>query len=172
MFLLTSRAIHTIVKTMKNKLKVYLDTSVISALFDTRNPERQRLTRGFFDQISRFSVYISVITLAEVEKTPDEELREKMEEILMGHWVLSLTDDVNFLLREYIKHDAVPGKQEEDAVHIAVAVSNGIDYLLSWNFKHMVRDKTRHVVNSVNRANKIKEIEIITPEKILKEVLP
>ena len=63
---------------MKKRIKVYLDTSVISALFDYRNPERQSLTEKFFNEIMNYNVYLSVITLAEVDRTPDEKLRDNM----------------------------------------------------------------------------------------------
>lgn len=148
-------------------IKLYLDTSVISALFDDRNPERQNLTRSFFNAIRNFRIFISVVTLAEVERTPDIELRGKMEDTLMGHNVLSLTDDVKLLAKKYIHHGAVPKHHEEDAYHIAIAVINDMDYLLSWNFKHLVREKTREVVNMVNTTNNFKKIEIITPAEIL-----
>jgi hypothetical protein len=49
-------------------IKLYLDTSVISALFDSRNPERQSMTKFFFNEMK---IFISVITFAEVERTPD-----------------------------------------------------------------------------------------------------
>jgi predicted nucleic acid-binding protein len=152
---------------MEKKIKLYLDTSVISALFDHRNPERQNLTKAFFDEIRSFRIFISVVTLVEVERTPDVELREKMEDTLMGHNVLSLTDDIKLLAKEYIKNGAVPENYEEDAYHIAIAVLNDMDYLLSWNFKHLVRQKTRSTVNMVNTNNKLKKIEIITPAEIL-----
>lgn len=159
-----------IILTLKKKdkmIKLYLDTSVVSALFDGRNPERQNLTISFFNEIRNFRIYISVITLAEVERTPDPELREKMEETLMGHNVLSLTDDVELLTEKYINYGAVPKSHEEDAYHIAIAVINDMDYLLSWNFKHLVREKTREVVNMVNTTNNLKKIDIITPAEIL-----
>jgi predicted nucleic acid-binding protein len=48
-------------------LKVYLDTSVISAIYDDKNPERQELTKLFFNNIHRFDVYISELTIAEIK---------------------------------------------------------------------------------------------------------
>ena len=148
-------------------IKLYLDTSVISVLFGSRNPERQNLTKSFFNGIKNFRIFISVITLAEVERTPDSELREKMEDTMMGHTVLSLTDEIRTLAEKYIMHGAVPKTYEEDAYHIAVAVLNDMDYLLSRNFKHLVRQKTRYVVNMVNIASNLRKIEIITPAEIL-----
>ncbi|WXG39482.1 MAG: hypothetical protein WED07_01385 [Candidatus Freyarchaeum deiterrae] len=49
---------------MVRKMKVYLDTSVISALFDDRNPERKSLTESYIMQVETFEVYISEITVA------------------------------------------------------------------------------------------------------------
>lgn len=152
---------------MQSKIKLYLDTSVVSALFDYRNPERQNLTKDFFKELHNFSIYLSVVTLAEIENTPDTGLREQMEDIVMGHIVLSLSDDVSFLVDEYIKFGAVPKKSREDAFHIALATISEMDYLLSWNFKHLLRQKTRKIVHMVNTVNRMRKVEIISPAEIL-----
>ncbi len=60
-------------------MKMYLDTSVISALFDDRNPERQALTEEFFSRIDIYDVYISELTIAEIESTPDQEFEKQNE---------------------------------------------------------------------------------------------
>jgi predicted nucleic acid-binding protein len=152
---------------MEKKIKLYLDTSVISALFDDRNPGRQNLTEIFFSELKSYSIYISTITLKEIEETPDEKLRKQLEETVMGHWVLSITDDIDALAKEYIKHGAIPERFEDDAYHIAIAVINEMDYLLSWNFKHLVREKTRETVRRVNTEIGLRRIEILTPAEIL-----
>ncbi|MCL0057874.1 hypothetical protein M1N05_02255 [Dehalococcoidales bacterium] len=54
-------------------------------------------------------------------------------------------DDVEWIAGEYIRHGAVPEGYPEDAYHIAIAVINGVDCLLSWNFKHIVRRRTRDI---------------------------
>lgn len=152
---------------MKKKVKVYLDTSVISALFDERNPERKSLTEDFFNQIADFEPYISEITRAEIERTPDKELGNKMKEVVLQFTVLSLTDEVEWLAKEYIRYGAVPDSYPEDAYHIAVTVINEIDFLLSWNFKHLVRRRTRDIVKMVNTISGVRQIEIMTPIEIL-----
>jgi len=53
---------------MRRKIRIYLDTSVISALFDERNPERKSLTEAFFEEIEKFNTYISELTILEIEK--------------------------------------------------------------------------------------------------------
>jgi len=120
---------------MKGKIRIYLDTSVISAYFDERNPERKFLTELFFKKIEMFDAYISEVVLAEIDDTRDVQLRAKLREK-----VISLTD-------EYVKHEATPSDYPEDALYIAISTMNEIDYLLSWNFEHIVRVKTRRIVN-------------------------
>jgi len=149
------------------KLKVYLDTSVISALFDERNPARKSLTMTFFERIENFEAFISEITIAEIERTPDEELRDKMKEVVEQLQILPLSEEVEAIANEYIRYGAVPRSYPEDAYHIAVAVINGMDCLLSWNFRHIVRRKTRDIVRIVNTLNNLRQIEIITPAELL-----
>ena len=90
-------------------------------------------------------------------------MREKISQFS----VLSLTDDVEWLAKEYIRYGAVPESYPEDAYHIAVAVLNEMDFLLSWNFKHIVRIKTKDIVRMVNTLNNLRQIVIITPAELL-----
>jgi predicted nucleic acid-binding protein len=63
-------------------MNVYLDTSVILSLFDEMNPERKLLAESFFKKIENFEIFISEITFAEIERTPDIELRDKMKRFI------------------------------------------------------------------------------------------
>jgi len=148
-------------------VKVYLNTSVISALFDVRNPERKSLTEAFLKEVEGLELFISEITVAEVERTLDLGLRSKMKEAISQFSVFSITDDVEWLANEYVRHGAVPENYPEDAYHIAIAVINEVDFLLSWNFKHIVRRKTRDIVKMVNTLNRFGQIEIMTPAELL-----
>ncbi|MHA1143134.1 MAG: type II toxin-antitoxin system VapC family toxin [Candidatus Helarchaeota archaeon] len=148
---------------MTHKIKVYLDTSVISALFDQRNPERQALTREFFDSLEKIEVYISEITLLEIDHIPNIELKKNINQIVKEFNVLELGKDTEELAQKYVEMGAVPKKFSEDAFHIAVAVMYEMDYLLSWNFKHIVKRKTKDIVRMVNTINGFRHIEIMTP---------
>ena len=152
---------------MIEKPKIYLETSVISAVFDERNPERKILTQNFFKSKEEFELFISEITIAEIEKTPDKKLKKKMKDFIEEIALIPLLEEVEWLASEYIRYNAVPKEYFEDAYHIAVAVINRMDYLLSWNFKHIVRVKTRDIIRMVNTINKLKQIEIITPAELL-----
>lgn len=148
-------------------MKIYLDTSVFSALFDARNPERQELTKDFFLEIDEFDVYISDLTRIEIDKTPDDDLREKMRKEIIHLKVADSTEAVERLAEEYIKSEAISKSYVEDAFHIAVAVVNNIDIVVSWNFRHIVRRKTKDIVAMVNAQKNFRHIEIMTPAELL-----
>lgn len=152
---------------MKTRIRVYVDTSVISALYDETNPERRALTRSFFEEAPEFDIFISDVTIAEIDRTPKADLREKMKGGAAKFSVIELTNDAERLAQEYLRHGAVPDSYPEDAYHIAVAVLNDMDFLLSWNFRHLVRRKTRDIVKMVNTLNGFRQIEIMTPAEIL-----
>jgi predicted nucleic acid-binding protein len=152
---------------MIKKIKLYFDTSVISSLFDARNPERKDLTGSFFGKIDNYEVFISEVTIMEVDRTQDLGLRDRMKEVVSNFSTLYSSSDVELLAGEYIRYGAVPNGYPEDAYHIAIAVINDIDYILSWNFRHIVRMKTRDIVRMVNTLNGLRQIEIITPAELL-----
>nr|MDO8117373.1 PIN domain-containing protein [Candidatus Sigynarchaeota archaeon] len=151
---------------MARKIKIYLDTSVISAKFDDRNPDRKEHTENFFVIIDQYDPYISRITIAEIENTPDATLKSKMQECVKGFNVLEISKAIENLAQQYVKGGAVPKKYQEDAYHIAFAAINEIDYLLSWNFKHVVKQKTRAIVKMVNTINRYRNLDIITPPEL------
>lgn len=133
---------------MKRNPKVYLDTSVLSALFDDKNPERKNLTRIFFNQTENFQIFISDLTLAEIERTVNVQLKRKLQKLVDKFDVVKTNEDVERVAEEYIKQGAVPEGYPEDAYHIALTVIYEMDYLLSWNFRHIVRKRTIDVIKN------------------------
>jgi len=152
---------------MRKKIRVYLDTSVVSALFDDRNPERQDLTKRFFDEIESFKVYISEVVLAEIDAIKDAQLKGKLRDTAVSFEVLSIDEETRKLANEYVRHGAIPSEYLEDALHIAISTLNGIDYLLSWNFRHIVKVKTRRIVNMVNLSLSYPDLKIATPAELI-----
>ena len=152
---------------MRYKLKGYLDTSVISALFDDRNPERKSLTESFFSEIETYDIYISNITILEIENTPNKNLKSLMKERIKLFTVLSISEDVEELGKEIIQKGAIKSSYSEDAYHIAIALLNEMDFLLSWNFRHIVRKKTKDIIRMISSLKKLRQIEILTPAELL-----
>ncbi len=123
---------------------LYLDTSVFSALFDERWPERQLATQRFWTEIlPRFEVFASAIGAIEAAGTPDAQRRKEISEEIRLHPWLWPGQPVHELAEALIAGDLVPAKKIEDAMHLGLAVHYGMDYLVSWNFEHMVAVKTK-----------------------------
>ncbi len=148
-------------------MKIYLDTSVLSAMFDTRNPERLEITREFFGGRLGDRLIVSELTLAEIAATPDTGMRTRMSEVADHFETVRVTSDVDRLAARYIGAGAFAEAFSADAYHVAIAVVCGADVILSWNFRHIVRRKTRDVVNMVNTMHGYPHIEIASPGELL-----
>jgi len=146
--------------------KLYLDTSVPSVYHDNRQPERQEMTKEFWNKLDDFDVYISDIVKKEVEKVEDEQLKQKLLKLIENYKILKLSEEAKKLGQEYIRNEIIPEKAEADAYHIAIATVNQMDFLVTWNFRHMVKVKTKRMVNLVNLQNGYKTIEIISPPEL------
>ncbi len=148
------------------KENLYLDTSVPSAYYDERKPERQRLTWEFWGKLDNYKMYISEMTEIELKNTKEKEKRDQFLSLIAGIEILPITEEVIKLVQIYLKNNVVPKTKEGDAYHIAVATLNEIDIIVSWNFDHLVNLKTRRRVNGVNMLQGYKSIEIISPPEL------
>ena len=147
--------------------QVYLDTTVPSAYYDDRAPDRQRLTQEFWQgRCLAMDAVISTITLLEIRNTPNENRRQKMENLVQNLTVLSFSNEADNLAQEYVRRGIFPEKFTSDANHVAIAVVHGIGYLASWNFRHLVRINTRREVNLVNALEGYNPIEIVAPPEL------
>ncbi|MCI5132489.1 MAG: hypothetical protein D3904_13495, partial [Candidatus Electrothrix sp. EH2] len=50
---------------------------------------------------------------------------------------LTLSEEAEEIAEQLVTAQAVPANSEEDALHIGIAAANGIDFLLTWNFRHI-----------------------------------
>lgn len=149
------------------KETLYLDTSVISAYYDKRAKERQASTVKFWEKVvPNYKVFVSEITVTELENTKDEILKIKFRKLIMDMNVLRLNKQVKALATAYINHRVFPEKYIDDALHVAIATCHDISYLVSWNFEHLVKVKTRKTVNLVNILEGYKDIEIVSPQEL------
>jgi predicted nucleic acid-binding protein len=145
------------------RLRIYLDTSVVSARVDDRLPERRRATVDFWSRLAEYEVAISELTLAEIRATADTALRQEMEELVRPFEVLPVEDESRLLAQEYVRRGVFSPATIEDALHVAVAVATRRDILVSWNFRHLVNRRRRALINEVNILAGYPTIEIIAP---------
>ena len=80
--------------------------------------------------------------------------------------VLEISEDALSLASKLVEQGAVPKKAVEDALHIGVAVTNGVEYLLTWNYKHLANAAMRTSIEDI-RANGYEPSIICTPEELL-----
>ncbi|MCL2747108.1 MAG: PIN domain-containing protein [Oscillospiraceae bacterium] len=155
------------------KLKIYLDTSVVSHLFADDTPDKMDDTNKLWDDFKagKYDIFISTITVEELQKC-SEPKRSKMAERLgeIDFQVLEETDEINNLAYEYLYNGVLTKKSVDDCLHMACAVVMNCDIIISWNFKHLVNYRTINKVKIVNAVNHYKEISIISPTMLLEEV--
>lgn len=148
-----------------NRIKIYLDTSVISALFDDRTPERKAMTIAAWDKLVANDVYISDVVLDEV-KMSSQPLRERMLKCSQGFSLLPVNNSAIELAQRYVLQGIFPESYFDDALHVAIASVHGIGYVLSWNFKHLVKVKTRRMVALANTLAEYGPVEIVAPPEL------
>ncbi|BDA69392.1 hypothetical protein CAL7716_035580 [Calothrix sp. PCC 7716] len=80
---------------------------------------------------------------------------------------LEITDESVSLAQTLLETGTLPKKATEDALHIAIAVTNGVDYLLTWNCKHIANATIRQQVERLCRLRGYEAVAICTPEELL-----
>jgi len=104
---------------------------------------RQASTRAWWDGgYSSFELFTSQEVLQEV-KLGDADMARQRLEVLFSIPKLELTEEVGLLAQKLIKTGLVPEKAASDAVHIAVASVHQMNYIVTWNFKHIANPYTR-----------------------------
>ena len=133
------------------KLKIYLDTSVISYLDQPERLEKWEETQKFWKEIKlgKYDIYISDNVLKEIGNCSDENKRDILINYLSEIYYedLEITREVEELAQKYIENNLIPEKYRDDAEHIAIATINNCDLVASWNFTHMVKYITIQGVN-------------------------
>jgi predicted nucleic acid-binding protein len=148
------------------KLRIYLDTSVFSALFDERNVERRDETRRFWDRRSEFELGTSELAKTELQHTPSPSLRKDLLALLESVDVSPLSHEMEDLASCYVRAGVFTPVMLDDARHVAAAVIGRFDVLLSWNFRHLVNRRRRAMVNEVNAVAGVRSIEILVPPEL------
>jgi len=147
---------------------IYLDSSLPSVYYE--RSERGRITHKWWDErINSYQVLISTLTLRELEALETKDKRKALLSLVQDFLVLRMTSTAEILAKSYIEKKIIPPNVPNDALHVALAVVNKVDILLSWNFAHMVKPEVERKVNVLNIMNGYSRIRITTPEKLLKE---
>lgn len=157
---------------MSKKLKetLYLETSAISAYFDFKkqDSERKKITRKFWNEIlPKYNLVISDLVVAELSKTTNLKNKVKFLNKVKGVRRLKITTRVENLSKQYTNSRIIPKPKLEDAIHLALATINNIEYLVSWNYEHLVGAVQRKRILEFNEKFGLSIPIISTPNDFL-----
>ena len=151
---------------------VYIETSVISYLI--ARPSRdvvvaayQEVTREWWRMATgRFEVVASELVVTEAEAGDKDAARERLE-TLKAATLLNVTEEAEELTQLLLALGAVPRQAAADAAHIAIAATNGADYLITWNFRHIANAAMRSTIEQACRQAGYQPPVICTPSELM-----
>ncbi len=149
------------------KISLYLDTSVIGGYFDE---EFEDSTKRLFEliQLGLYEVYLSEITLIELKNIPAHHY-EKFKLLLstFDYNEIFESEESKKLALQYLDKKVISNKYFEDARHVAIVSCFKIDFIISWNFKHLVNINRIREFNAVNIRMGYSTIDIRTPKEVI-----
>ncbi len=152
------------------KLKIYLDTSVISHLDASDALREQTDTRKLWDEIiaGQYDACISPVVMLELDACSEPKRSALLKHLGNIIYVeLDETEEVLELAKRYFESNILPKKSERDRQHIAYACVYNCDMIVSWNFKHLVNYKTISGVKGVNALAGYREMPIFSPTMLI-----
>ncbi|MEI6091150.1 MAG: type II toxin-antitoxin system VapC family toxin [bacterium] len=154
------------------KQKVYIETSVISYL--TAKPSRDLVTAGhqkttydwWHKSKHKFDCYISDFVTQEVMQG-DKEAAALRLDVIENLDILVVNNEISELADIYFQLLSIPYKSKIDAYHLAFTVWYNIDFLITWNCKHIANAINIQKINSYNAVNKIWIPVFCTPQELM-----
>ena len=154
--------------------KIYIETSVISYLTGRTSRDiiitaHQQITEEWWrTKRHLFDLYASQLVIREAAAGNEEQAKKRLK-ALEETTLLEVTESALSLADIFIEKGPIPRKAAEDALHISIAVVNGIDYLISWNCKHIANAKMRSKIEQVCLSCGYEPVIICTPEELLED---
>ena len=153
-------------------MKLYLETTIVSYL--AARPSRdlivaanQEITHEWWEARRRgFDLYVSELVVAEAEGGDPDAARRRLA-FFHGLPVLHVSDVITALASALTGRGAVPQASFADAVHIALAAVNGLDYLLTWNMTHILNAERRPRIEEVCRASGFEPPILCSPAELM-----
>ena len=154
------------------KKKIYIETSIVSYL--TGKPSRnilvvawQSLTVEWWEKRKmEFDIFSSELVIEEARRG-DKEAAERRLNALKNVPLLKITDSAVELAKKLVNENILPQKAIDDALHIALASVHNMDYLLTWNYRHIDNAEIKPLVRQIILSNGYICPEICTPQELL-----
>jgi hypothetical protein len=155
------------------KRRVYVETSVISYL--AARPSKtiigaahQQITSAWWNQRNDYDLFVSELVLRECAAGDPNAARRRLE-IVESIPLLVATEESYQLAEAFLRKGIIPAKAAEDSLHIAIAIIHSVDYLLTWNCKHIANPELqRKIMDYLSEQGQFLPF-ICTPEELLGE---
>ena len=153
---------------------VYLETTFISYLVthpsrDLQVAAHQQMTHEWWsDRRDQFDCYVSQIVADEASVGDPRESAKRMK-VIDDLQFLDLTEDSEMLTEAILSTGALPKQADRDAAHIAVATAHEMDYLLTWNCRHLANAQIMRRISALCEEAGFRMPLICTPEELMGE---
>ncbi|WP_373524383.1 PIN domain-containing protein [Aquiflexum sp.] len=148
------------------KPRLYFDTSVFGGIYDK---EFRLETEKLFQMVENGEIICvySDLTITELKNAP-EKIKIHFKNLPAANMLkVEIMEECFSLANQYIAEKVVGKTSFDDCLHIATATLNKVDYLVSWNFKHIVNVFRIRGYNSVNIKNGFVQLDIRSPREIV-----
>lgn len=153
----------------QDKIRAYIETTIFNRYFES-NREYTRETLLMFEKISRGEIEpcTSAYVVDELLRAPSPK-KEHMLELIARYdtLVLDRDDDAENLAEVYVTAGIIPVKFKMDAIHIAMATLYNADCIVSLNFQHINKLKTKMATDAINKLNGLDTPTICTPAEVI-----
>jgi predicted nucleic acid-binding protein len=155
------------------KASVYVETTIVRCLaarpsHDIIVRAHQELTRRWWRQRGAFELFASPLVVEEVRRGHSA-APSRRRRLLLGLPLLEITDDSRAVARRLLEAGPLPEQAEVDALHIGVAAVHGMEYLVTWNCRHIANARMRPQTEEVIRGSGYEAPVLCTPEEPLEE---
>jgi predicted nucleic acid-binding protein len=152
---------------------VYIETTIVGHIAGRIHSDpfvaaRQQVTRDWWQKEARaFEIFISQLVIEKCSEGDPSAAAERLE-VVKDLDLLESFDEVDELAAALLAGKAVPTTEPRDAFHIAIAAVNGVDYLLTWNCKHIANATLRSRIEQVCRDTGLEPPIICTPDELVR----
>jgi len=151
---------------------VYVETTVIGLIAARDQPDpvvfaRQQLSRTWWQShASNYELRISDLVLSECAAGDSTAAKDRLK-LIDDLALLAPSPNAERLAELLIDGKAIPESEPRDAAHVALAANHRMDFLVTWNFKHILNPHLQHRIDHICRAAGFEPATICTPEQLL-----
>jgi hypothetical protein len=150
--------------------KLYLETTMFNFYFSDQDPPKKADTKELFKRIKNgiYEPYTSLAVIQELADAPKNQYEEMFS--LIDEYsikILNSSGETERLADIYVAEGIIPVKYAPDAAHIAITTVSNLDFIVSYNFEHIVKVKTIALTGIVNLREGYKQIGIFSPTEVI-----